>query len=164
MPSKSPKLLVSATDQLVQLAQRIRAQRKRLSVSATVTAQAAGLSRVTLYRIEKGDASVTIGSYLNVLSALGMALTPTEGVTPGVDAQDLGGCDASVRISDFPQLKNIAWQLASDAQLSAKDAFATYERNWRYVDVAALSAKERALVERLKQSVGQGFLLGADND
>jgi len=36
-------------------------KRKALRVSATVAAEAAGMSRVTLHRIEKGEPSVTMG-------------------------------------------------------------------------------------------------------
>ena len=36
---------------------------------------------------------------------------------------------------------------------------ALYERNWKHVDRAALSAKEAALVEALSQALGAGRLL-----
>ena len=44
----------------------------------TTTAEAAGLSRVTLHRIERGEPAVTIGAYLNVITALGRHLDITE--------------------------------------------------------------------------------------
>ena len=60
--------------QLKALGAQIRARRKALGVSATVTAEAAALSRVTLHRIEKGTPSVAMGAWANVCAALGMAL------------------------------------------------------------------------------------------
>lgn len=38
------------------------------------SAEAAGISRVTLHRIEKGTPSVTVGALMNVLDALDQAL------------------------------------------------------------------------------------------
>jgi transcriptional regulator with XRE-family HTH domain len=52
----------------------IRAHRKRLGVNGTTTAEAAGMSRVTLYRIERGEPSVTMGAYIGALDALGLEL------------------------------------------------------------------------------------------
>lgn len=37
-----------------------------------LVAERAGLSRVTLHRIEKGDAAVTLGNYLRVMMVLGL--------------------------------------------------------------------------------------------
>ncbi|MFG6415730.1 helix-turn-helix domain-containing protein [Roseateles sp. DC23W] len=47
---------------MTELGARIRAQRQRQRVSATHAAEAAGLSRVTLHRIERGEPSVTMGN------------------------------------------------------------------------------------------------------
>ena len=72
MPAR-PKHLTQATlDRLVALGQKIRVHRKALGISATMTAQAAGMSRITLHRIEAGEPSVTIGAYFNAMSALGI--------------------------------------------------------------------------------------------
>jgi transcriptional regulator with XRE-family HTH domain len=74
MPSSAPILSGPAAKLLKALGEQVRAHRKALGVSATVTAEAAGLSRVTLHRIEKGEPAVTMGAYLNAMSALGLAL------------------------------------------------------------------------------------------
>ncbi|NLP65532.1 hypothetical protein NH14_031230 [Paraburkholderia sacchari] len=63
-----------------------------------------------------------------------------------------------VRIKDFPQLRFIAWNRPGDDVLSDEDAFALYERNWRFVDQKALDGRERALIERLTNEVGHGHL------
>jgi len=37
-----------------------------------LVAERAGLSRVTLHRIERGDSAVTMGSYLRIMMVLGL--------------------------------------------------------------------------------------------
>lgn len=61
-------------DTLASLGAAIRARRKQLRVSATAAAEAAGLSRVTLHRIERGEPSVAMGLYQRALGALGLRL------------------------------------------------------------------------------------------
>lgn len=70
MPSKSPAIEKNVADKLIALGEQIRAHRKALRVSLATAAEAAGMSRVTLHRIEKGEPSVTMGAYLNVMDAL----------------------------------------------------------------------------------------------
>ena len=72
MPSPAPITPEHCAAQLQALGAQIRAQRKALRLSATVTAEAAGLSRVTLHRIEKGEPSVTMGAWCNALAALAL--------------------------------------------------------------------------------------------
>ena len=43
-----------------------------LNLTATNVAKDSGISRATLYKIEKGDPNVTIGSYCAVLHSLGL--------------------------------------------------------------------------------------------
>ena len=77
MPAKAPPNPAIVTEQLAALGARIRAQRKALRVSATALAEASGMSRVSVHRIEQGEPSVTMGAYLNVLAALGMTFAAT---------------------------------------------------------------------------------------
>lgn len=58
-----------------------------------------------------------------------------------------------VRLSDYPQLRDLAWS-RNDYLIPAKEAFQLYERNWRFLDHAALDDRERALIERLKAEFG----------
>jgi len=62
----------------------------------------------------------------------------------------------NIRLSDYPQLQGIAWNRAADASVDPADALALYERNWRYVDAAALTPAERELISRLIREVGNG--------
>ncbi|HEX7235812.1 MAG TPA: hypothetical protein VF405_02550 [Gammaproteobacteria bacterium] len=58
-----------------------------------------------------------------------------------------------VRLADYPQLKDLAWNRA-DEFITAKEAFQLYERNWRFIDPSALDDRERALIARLKADLG----------
>ena len=84
MPARPPVSAVATRTRLADLGERIRARRKALGINATTVAEASGMSRVTLHRIEKGEPAVTIGAYLNALSALGLDVGLVE---PG-DAAD----------------------------------------------------------------------------
>ena len=61
MPAKAPPTGDLVAARLASLGQRIRARRKQHKVTATTAAEAAGMSRVTLHRIERGEPSVTMG-------------------------------------------------------------------------------------------------------
>ena len=74
MPAAAPSLAETVAAKLVAIGGRIRAHRKRLGVNGTTAAEAAGMSRVTLYRIERGEPSVTMGAYIGALDALGLEL------------------------------------------------------------------------------------------
>ena len=55
---------------LVQVGRQIRLVRLRKKSSCELTAQRAKISRATLWKIEKGDPTVSMGAYLSVLFAL----------------------------------------------------------------------------------------------
>lgn len=65
MTAQSPKVAPAQQAVLVVLGARLRARRQELGVSARATAESAGLSRVTLHRVEVGNPTVTIGAYAN---------------------------------------------------------------------------------------------------
>ncbi|MEZ0366518.1 helix-turn-helix domain-containing protein [Mycobacterium sp. pUA109] len=148
---------------LTELGGELRNRRLALGVSAVTTAEAAGMSRVTLHRIEAGSPAVTIGAYLNAAAALGLRLTldepqhrrrPAHEAAPGQDAPE-----TTVRVGDFPQLHAIAWQLRAETELTGVEALQLYERNWRHVDQAAMSDEERAFVQQLADAHSAGVLL-----
>lgn len=57
---------------LEQMGQNIKLARKRRKLTTVQVAERAGIARSTLYLVEKGDASVTMGAYFNVLRVLGL--------------------------------------------------------------------------------------------
>lgn len=163
MPARNPALAQRTEDALAELGSELRQRRLALGVSAVTTAEAAGMSRVTLHRIEAGSPSVTIGAYANAAAALGLRLTFDEPQAQDrkpardVTAHQAGG--KTVRVGDFPQLHAIAWQLRAETELSGLEALQLYERNWRHVDQAAMTDAERALVQQLADTHSGGVLL-----
>lgn len=62
-----------------------------------------------------------------------------------------------VDIREWPALRELAWNRA-DRWIPAGEAFALYERNWRHVDRAALTQREREFIAELAQRFGDGRL------
>ncbi len=54
------------------LGENIRLARLRRRISATMLAQRAGMTRVTLSAIERGKPTVSLGAYANVIFSLGL--------------------------------------------------------------------------------------------
>ena len=65
--------------------------------------------------------------------------------------------DVVVDMHQWPKLRELAWNRA-DRWIPAEEALAFYERNWRFVQPAELSAGEAALIDRLKRQFGGGVL------
>ena len=57
---------------LAEAGENIRLARLRRGFSLTLVAERAGMSRPTLRAVERGDSSVSIGAYANVLHCLGL--------------------------------------------------------------------------------------------
>jgi len=149
MPASSPPTTKAIDAKLARIGQRIRSHRKALKVSATTTAEAAGMSRKTLQRIEAGEPSVTMAAYLSALVAIGLDLDV-------VDPKRVkrGAVPRRIRIADYAQLLRISWQLEPSTMLTPKEALALYERNWRHVDRDAMSDDELSLVRALAEAFG----------
>lgn len=162
MPAKAPVSHEAVATQLLRLGRGICARRKALGVRAGVAAEAAGLSRVTLHRIEQGEASVTMGAYLNVMAALGLELdvaVPQRGPAL-VDRASSGlAVPSSIRVADYPQLKRLAWHAPGVSEFTPAEALSLYERNWRHLDTTGMQANERELLSALVKEQGKGHLL-----
>lgn len=155
MPARSPQTTNGTAETLARLGEQIRSRRKALRVNATAAAEAAGISRVTLHRIEKGEPAVTMGAYLNVMAALDLAfgiIAPTVAAT--VDDMK-GWVPARIRLSDYPQLKQLAWQVQGMDELTPVEALGIYERNARHLDMATMEARERSLIDALRLALGE---------
>ncbi|MBK1613672.1 XRE family transcriptional regulator [Rubrivivax gelatinosus] len=140
------------------IGERIRAHRESQRVSATVAAEAAGMSRVTLHRIERGEPSVTMGAYLSAIDAVGLQLELRD-PQASLATSGAAGLPDRVRLVDFPQLKRLAWQLQGVDDVSPADALNLYERNWRHIDPSSMEPAERALLQALVDQLGGGRLL-----
>jgi len=154
MPAKAPPIAPHVATQLATLGRRIRTRREEQKVTATDAAEAAGMSRVTLHRVERGEPSVTMGAYLSALAAVGLSLQVLE-----PEAAPAPRVPAVVRLDDYPALKQLAWQLPGVNELGPAQALDLYERNWRHLDRERLEPRERRLLQALVDELGGGRLL-----
>lgn len=188
MPARAALSIRPQALLLDEFGERLRKARLRRRLSAAWVAQAAGVSRVTVHRAEAGAPAITVGTIVKIMGALDLAhdlallarddsaghamqdarLPQRRAANPASPANTANRHTANpsvkppgpVALARFPQLRQLAWQLGPDAlELSATDAFALYERQWRHVDQAAMPAHERALVKRLTATLGHGVML-----
>jgi transcriptional regulator with XRE-family HTH domain len=134
---------------LATIGQKLHLRRKSLKVSAESVAIAAGISRITLHRIEKGEPGVSMGAFVSVIEALGLQLivSSKDLEKPALNIPEI---DLSkISIKDYPQLKQLAWQLHDDAVLTAVEAKNMYERNEKHIYFDLISEKERELIKLL---------------
>lgn len=66
---------------------------------------------------------------------------------------------ATVVPADYPELKSLVGNYDLSHSIAAKEAFAIYERNWRFVDVEKLTEREAQLIRDLTDTYGNGVLL-----
>jgi len=69
---KKQVVLPRYKDVLAQMGEQIKLARKRRKLTAIQVAERADIARSTLNLIEKGDPSVAMGAYFNVLRVLGL--------------------------------------------------------------------------------------------
>ena len=113
MPAASR--LSSALDRqlLIQLGERLRRARQKQGLTTVALAERAGVSRMTLSAVEAGEPAPTMGTYLRVMSALGvagdLALVATgelrgDPVEAAESKIELGASDAPHDIQDLQSL------------------------------------------------------------
>lgn len=159
MPAILPRIDTVTRNKLTLLGGKIRLQRKALKVTATATAEAAALSRVTLHRIEKGEPSVSMAAYISVIHALGLdfkIFPEDESIPIDAGASRKGWIPALIAVSNYPQLQQLAWQIHAATQLAPVEVLNLYERNWRHLDLQNMEAHERDLVDALQIAFGKG--------
>ena len=146
---------------LRELGSKLREYRKRMKISAVAVAEASEISRITLYRIELGEASVKMGAYISVIHALGLKLELSNAAYAAKTLKNKAAAQIpkSIPIADYTQLKKLAWQLKGTKVLSAEEALNLYERNWRHVDLKNLDKKEEKLIRTLLNAFGRERLL-----
>ncbi|HKL21698.1 MAG TPA: helix-turn-helix transcriptional regulator, partial [Tichowtungia sp.] len=70
---KKPQLLPRHLRQFEALGENLKLARLRRNLTAEMVAQRAGISRMTLNKIENGNPSVAMGNYFMVLHVLGLS-------------------------------------------------------------------------------------------
>ena len=73
MPAASRLSTAYERQLLIQLGERLRRTRQGRKLTTVALAELAGISRMTLNAVEAGEPSPTMGTYLRVMSALGVA-------------------------------------------------------------------------------------------
>ncbi|TPM36297.1 hypothetical protein FJ958_00180 [Mesorhizobium sp. B2-3-5] len=63
--------------------------------------------------------------------------------------------------AEFPELQALLWSRDAARPIPAEEAFALYERNWRFVDQTRLTAREELIIQDLADKFGHGILLTA---
>lgn len=72
MKENNSSISFSVVKILIELGTKIKLARLRRKLSTTQIAERAGINRVTLWQIEKGSPSVSMGAYAQVLFVLGL--------------------------------------------------------------------------------------------
>lgn len=155
MPAKAPILEPVVHQRLIQLGEAFRVRRKTLGITAVAAAEAAGMSRVTWHRLEKGEPSLTLGAWANAARVLGL-VWPLDPADPDVPAPPPAGhwLPLDVRLEDYPELRRLAWQVQGRATLTPREALGIYERNLRHLDESAMPTHERELLAALRKVFG----------
>ena len=151
MKKNIEKISDDAVSQLAEIGQLIRQHRKSFKITANAAAETAGISRVTLHRIEKGEPTVCMGAYLNVSSALDLNfhLSAEDDLEYEANGNGVGKLPVRITLSGYPQLKELAWHVQGVDELSLIEAHSIYERNKRFLDTENLSDSEQELIELL---------------
>jgi transcriptional regulator with XRE-family HTH domain len=161
MPAKLTHTSSTVAERIQILGGTIRAQRKNLHISAQATADCAHISRVTLHRIEKGEPSVTVGAYFTVLDALGLQIQTKSKAGLGEESQagpNTSVIPSEIKLTEYPQLKQLAWHIHGLDALTPIEAFGIYDRNWRHLDATSLTPLEKSLIDALKRADAAGEL------
>lgn len=159
MARRSLQVIEDIDEAIKALGLQLRERRKALGISSVTMTEAAGLSRMTLHRVERGEAGVAMGAYMSVVAALGLKLELEERKKRKQTRAENFELPQKIRIDDYKQLKRLAWQIKKNKTISAKQALDLYERNWRHVDKKAMEPEERRFLEALLAAFGRERLL-----
>lgn len=153
VPSAAPHPQGRSPQRLRKIGGHIRLRRQQLGVSALATAAAAGISRVTLHRIEKGAASVTLGALMNVLDALDLSLGQLEGPEDAEAGAPTATRAETIELAAYPLLQQLAWHVQGSGSLNASEAASLYARQRRRLDLEPLQPNERQLIAALNLTI-----------
>jgi hypothetical protein len=78
-----------------------------------------------------------------------------EAAEPVRDDDRHGWIPARIKLADYPQLKQLAWQVHGTDELTPREALGIYQRNWRHLDESLLTQREKELIEALNVGLGE---------
>ena len=153
MPAAAPRPQTGGQELLQVIGCRIKERRRELGLTAVATAGAAGISRVTLHRIEKGTASVTVGALMNVLDALDLSLGQLEGPEDAEAGAPTATRAETIELAAYPLLQQLAWHVQGSGSLNSSEAASLYARQRRRLDLEPLQPNERQLIAALNLTI-----------
>jgi len=123
MPRKTPLLPLAVRRGLIQLGTDIQRARRRRRLTAEMVAERAQITRPTLRRAERGDASVGLGVYATVLWVLGMGDRIGQLAASETDVVGLSMEDERLpqRISSGPRAPRRSGAAAAESASSANE-------------------------------------------
>jgi transcriptional regulator with XRE-family HTH domain len=150
VPQRTSEALQARVEELASI---LRQRRKALGVTVQNAAEAAGMSRDTWYRMERAEATVTIGAWFNALAVLGLRFgIGLENLPQTNRPPEQSDCvPVAIALADYPQLAALAWQMDAQMVLSPREAFDVYERNARHLRADELTPREKTLIENLRR-------------
>lgn len=160
MDPRTSKGIPSVADQARHLGDTLRARRKVLGVNMTAAADAAGISRITWHRLEKGEPTVAWGSMLAAAMVVGMELklNGARSENKADDSEAVGQLPLRISLSEFPGLRRLAWQVGDRVDvLTPREALGLYMRNSRHLDLETLLPRERSLMRALQDVFAARF-------
>ena len=145
--------MATPDDRAIQLGVLLRKRRKALGINMTAAADAAGMSRVTWHRLERGETGVAWGLMIAAAAALDLEvqlMDPHEKdparLVPIKDALPL-----NIVLAEYPALRRMAWQIGEGIDaVTPREALGLYERNARHIDEPSLMPHEKALLRTLR--------------
>jgi hypothetical protein len=66
----------------------------------------------------------------------------------------IGMIPTRIRVGDWPELAALAWSLQPDTLVTPREALELYERNFRHLNPLNLTESEQALIEDLRDGLG----------
>lgn len=156
MPSKIADLPGHVTDVLKVIGEKIKAERKRLKLPQADTAEASGIDRRTLGRIEKGQSSVTIGAYVTVMNGLNIKLTATTPVDALKEEKQHREqfLPLLINLNEYRALRDCAWHITGEDFVEPSVAYRLYQERITLIDRKLLADKEIALMAALEKVYG----------
>lgn len=138
----------------------LRARRTLLGINMAAAAEAAGMSRVTWHRLEKGEPMVGLSFLIAAANALGMKLDILINST-GSETDDShlrAQLPLEIALDKYPGLRALAWQVGDHvSSLSPREALGIYLRNIRHLEIERVSPAERDLMKALQQVFGESI-------
>ncbi|WP_395339532.1 helix-turn-helix domain-containing protein [Ningiella sp. W23] len=156
MPKPTQKIHQDSIEALKDIGAEVKQFRKSHSLTQIILAETLEIDRRTLAKLERGDASITIGTAFHILKCLGFSVsvqspTQCEALSEALDKEYL---PMQIKLSDYPVLRRCAWQLKADDTVTPPVAFTLYQNKKSDFETRNMSRKEQSLVACLEQVYG----------